>query len=138
MIKMDNKKMLQKIEPFLLEIYNETVIKNNKKIKLRHILIKHKMSDSSRVALSECKILKKNNYGSAAEYIWIHGLPDQKLCYDFLEKVKEINKRYILKYRSPAKKNISVVPKKKEVKSYDFLPAAILLGLLILIRKLLK
>lgn len=135
---MDNKRMLQKIEPFLLDIFNETIIKNNKKIKLRQILIKHKMSDSSRVALSECKILEKKNYGTAAEYSWIHGLPDQKLCREFLEKLREVNHRYILKYRSPAKKNIPLVIKKDEVKSYNFLPAALFVGLLILIRKFLK
>lgn len=135
---MDNKILLDKIERFLLEIFHEIIIKKNNRIKLRLILIKHKISDSGREALYQCNILKKEGYGTGSEYEWISGLPDKKMCNDFLTKMREINLDYCKKYRP--KSPVPTTPELSNEKSKvnPLLPISFLIMLLLLIRKLIK
>ncbi len=125
--------MLDKIGPFLLEIYNELVIKKNKKLRIRHLLIKHNMSDSSREALFKSKILKKIGYGSGTQYCWIEYLPSNDLNEKFLKTIREVNKSYRKKYKPEDEK---AVP---EVKQPSLIPAIILSGMvLLLVKKIFK
>lgn len=89
---MKNKVLIDKIQPFLFEIYNEIVINQNRRISVRKIIMKHKMSDSARVALYNSNILKGNNKKKGREYNWTGPMPDVNLCNVFLSEMRKINK----------------------------------------------
>lgn len=135
---MENKKLSEKVEPFLLEVYNELVINKNRKLRIRQLLIKHKLSDSAREALFVGKILSKDSYGSGAVYEWITYLPSNELYSHYLETIKEIHRKYNKKRysKSEAKNGTSdtLQLENKKVKIPILLPM-IATGLLIMFGK---